>query len=99
MTMGVHHADTLNYFFGPVKSAFAYFKKLYIPAPVEDVNVVVFQFESGVLGYIGCNYATRKQAGSTFTGPKPISSATSLSRTFPSTNTSRSGRWSINIPS
>lgn len=60
MTMGVHHADTLNYFFGPVKSAFAYFKKLYIPAPVEDVNVVVFQFESGVLGYIGCNYATPK---------------------------------------
>ena len=60
MTMGVHHADTLNYFFGPIKSAFAYFKKLYIPADVEDVNVVVFQFESGVLGYIGCNYATPK---------------------------------------
>ena len=60
MTMGVHHADTFNYYFGPVKAAFAYFKKLYIPADVEDVNLVLCQFESGVMGYLGCNYASLK---------------------------------------
>lgn len=60
MTMGIHHADTLNYFFGPIKKAFSYFNKLYIPAEVEDVTVTIFQFESGVLGYLGSNYASGK---------------------------------------
>lgn len=60
MTMGIHHADTLQYFFGPIKSALSYFNKLYIPADVEDVTVTVFQFESGILGYLGSNYASPK---------------------------------------
>ncbi len=58
MTMGVHHADTLNWLFGPVEKLFAYFNKLYIPAQVEDVTMAVFQFQSGVLGYLGSSYAT-----------------------------------------
>ena len=53
MTMGVHHADTLQYYFGPVKNVFAFFSKLYTPADVEDVTMTTFQFESGVLGYLG----------------------------------------------
>ncbi|NIN01413.1 MAG: hypothetical protein GTO24_25975 [candidate division Zixibacteria bacterium] len=60
MTMGVHHADTLRYLFGPIKRAFAYFKKLYISAEVEDVTTTLFQFESGMSGYLGCNYASPK---------------------------------------
>ena len=58
MTMGVHHADTLNHFFGPIEKVYAYFNKLYIPAEVEDVTMTIFQFESGVLGYLGSSYAT-----------------------------------------
>jgi len=58
MTMGVHHADTLNHFFGPIKKVFAFFNKLYIPADVEDVTITIFQFESGVLGYLGSTYAS-----------------------------------------
>lgn len=60
MTMGIHHADVFNYLFGPIKSVFSYFNKLYIPAPVEDVTTTVFQYESGVLGYLGSNYASPK---------------------------------------
>jgi predicted dehydrogenase len=60
MSMGVHHADTLSYLLGPVESAFAYFSHLYIPAEVEDVNLTIFRFASGVLGYIGCSYAAPK---------------------------------------
>jgi len=60
MSMGVHHADVLNHLFGPIKTAFSYFKKLYIPAPVEDVTTTIFQFDSGVLGYLGANYASPK---------------------------------------
>jgi len=58
MTMGVHHADTLNYFFGPVKKVSALFNKLYTPADVEDITMTILQFESGVLGYLGASYAT-----------------------------------------
>ncbi len=58
MTMGVHHADTLNYYFGPVKKVSAFFNKLYIPAEVEDVTMTILQFESGVLGYLGSSYAS-----------------------------------------
>jgi predicted dehydrogenase len=60
MTMGIHHADTLIHYFGPIKTAFSYFSKLYIPAPVEDVTATIFQFESGVLGYLGSNYCSPK---------------------------------------
>ncbi len=60
MTMGVHHADTLIHYFGPIKTAFSYFSKICIPAPVEDVTVTTFQFESGVLGYLGSNYCSPK---------------------------------------
>jgi len=60
MTMGVHLADTFNYIFGPIRTVFAFFNKLYIPAPVEDVTTSVCHFESGILGYLGCNYTSRK---------------------------------------
>jgi predicted dehydrogenase len=58
MTIGVHQADTLNYIFGPIKTVFSIFKKLHIPAPIEDITTTVFEFESGILGYIGSNFAS-----------------------------------------
>jgi len=58
MTMGIHHADTLQYYFGPVKNVFAFFSKLYTPADVEDVTMTTFRFESGVLGYLGSTYSS-----------------------------------------
>ncbi len=58
MTIGVHQADTLNYIFGPIKTVFSFFNRLHIPAPVDDVTVTVFKFESGILGYIGSNFAS-----------------------------------------
>lgn len=60
MTMGIHHVDVFNYLFGPIESVFSYFNKLYIPAPVEDVTTTIFKYESGVLGYLGSNYASPK---------------------------------------
>lgn len=60
MTMGIHHADVFNYLLGPIKNVFSFFNRLYIPAPVEDVTATTFRFESGVLGYLGSNYASPK---------------------------------------
>ncbi|MFH1092446.1 MAG: Gfo/Idh/MocA family oxidoreductase [Pseudomonadota bacterium] len=56
MTQGVHLADVFNHFFGPIETAFSYFNKLYIAAEVPDVTMTIFQFRSGVLGYLGSNY-------------------------------------------
>lgn len=58
MTMGIHAVDIFNHLFGPIEKVFAYFKKLYIPAEVEDVHTVIFQFRSGILGYLGSNFAS-----------------------------------------
>jgi predicted dehydrogenase len=58
MTMGVHHADTLNHYFGPIKKVSAFFNKLYTPADVDDVTMTIFQFDSGVLGYLGSTYVS-----------------------------------------
>ena len=60
MTMGVHHADTLIEFFGPIKTVFSHFSRLYIPAPVEDTTMTIFRFQSGILGYLGSNYCSPK---------------------------------------
>jgi predicted dehydrogenase len=60
MTMGIHHVDVFNYLFGPVRSVTAQFNKLYTPADVEDINVTTCRFESGILGYVGTNYVSRK---------------------------------------
>lgn len=60
MTMGIHHVDTYNYLFGPIKSVFSFFNRLYISAPVDDVTATIFQFESGILGHLGSNYASPK---------------------------------------
>ncbi|MEI8036147.1 MAG: Gfo/Idh/MocA family oxidoreductase [Betaproteobacteria bacterium] len=58
MTIGVHQADTLNHIFGPVKSVFSIFRHVAIPAPVDDVTATIFTFESGLVGYIGSNFAS-----------------------------------------
>ena len=58
MTIGIHDVDVFNYIFGPIKAVFSLFNKLYIPAEVEDVTVTVCQFESGILGYLGSNFAS-----------------------------------------
>ena len=58
MTSGIHHVEVFNYLLGPIKTVFSYFNKLYIPAEVEDVTGTICQFESGILGYVGANYAS-----------------------------------------
>ena len=58
MTIGIHDVDMFNYIFGPIKSVFSLFSKLYIPAEVEDVTTTVCQFESGILGYLGSNFCS-----------------------------------------
>jgi predicted dehydrogenase len=58
MTMGIHHADTLANYFGPVKTVHSFIRRLHITADVSDVEITSFEFESGVVGYLGTTYAS-----------------------------------------
>lgn len=57
--LAVHHTDTLNYLFGPVKTVTAMAKRLYTPAEIEDVTMTLLEMESGQLCYIGSNWASQ----------------------------------------
>jgi UDP-N-acetyl-2-amino-2-deoxyglucuronate dehydrogenase len=56
--LGVHHADNLQYLLGPVRSVSAHVKKLYTRAEVPDATMVICEFDGGMLGYLGCGWAS-----------------------------------------
>jgi predicted dehydrogenase len=56
--LGVHHADNLQYLLGPVVSVNANIKKLYTKSEVPDAVMVICEFADGVLGYLGCGWAS-----------------------------------------
>ena len=56
--LGVHHADNLQYLLGPVRAVSAHQRKLHTDAEVPDTTMAILEFESGVLGYLGCGWAS-----------------------------------------
>jgi predicted dehydrogenase len=56
--LGVHHADNLQALLGPVKSVLSRQKKLYTNAEIPDATISVLEFEAGMLGYLGCGWAS-----------------------------------------
>ncbi|MGH2694343.1 MAG: Gfo/Idh/MocA family protein [Actinomycetota bacterium] len=56
--LGVHHADTLQYLLGPVRSVSAIVRKLYTESEVADATMTILEFEAGMLGYLGSGWAS-----------------------------------------
>jgi predicted dehydrogenase len=56
--LGVHHADNLQFLLGPVVSVNANVKKLYTKSEVPDAVMVICEFANGILGYLGCGWAS-----------------------------------------
>jgi UDP-N-acetyl-2-amino-2-deoxyglucuronate dehydrogenase len=56
--LGVHHADTLQYLLGPVRSVSAIVRKLYTKSEVADATMTILEFETGMLGYLGSGWAS-----------------------------------------
>ncbi len=54
----VHHFDTVQYILGPITEVQAYKRRLYTKAQVDDVAVVIAQFEKGYVGYFGGSWAS-----------------------------------------
>jgi len=59
-SLGIHHIDNFLYLLGPVVRVSSFFQRLATPAPFEDVTSSIYEFESGALGYLGCNFANPK---------------------------------------
>jgi predicted dehydrogenase len=58
MQLGVHHADTLAYWLGPVARSLGTFGHLVTEAEADDVGVVGVEFESGARGVIASSYVS-----------------------------------------
>jgi predicted dehydrogenase len=56
--LGVHHADNMQFLLGPVMSVNANVKKLYTKSEVPDAVMVICEFANGILGYLGCGWAS-----------------------------------------
>jgi predicted dehydrogenase len=56
--LGVHHADTLQYLLGPIRTVTAHARRLFTSAEVPDAVMAICEFSSGALGYIGAGWAS-----------------------------------------
>ncbi|MCI0575795.1 MAG: Gfo/Idh/MocA family oxidoreductase [Chloroflexi bacterium] len=60
MQLGIHHADTLQYWLGPVRRAQGAFARLATTAEIDDVGLAQLEFESGALGTLSSSYVSPK---------------------------------------
>ena len=60
MQLGVHHADTLQYWLGPVTRVRGAFAHLVTPAEIDDVGVAQLEFANGALGTLTSSYVSPK---------------------------------------
>jgi len=60
MQLGIHHADTLQYWLGPVVRVRAAFAHLATSAEIDDVGVAQLEFENGALGTLTGSYVSPK---------------------------------------
>ncbi len=56
--LGIHHADTLAYWLGPVARSFGASAHLATEAEIDDVGVVGLEFETGAVGAITGSYVS-----------------------------------------
>jgi predicted dehydrogenase len=58
LQLGIHHADTLAYWLGPVARSFGTFARISTEAEIDDVGVVGLEFASGPVGAITGSYVS-----------------------------------------
>jgi predicted dehydrogenase len=58
LQLGIHHADTLRYWLGPVAASHGVFARLVTEAEIDDVGAVSLRFESGAVGVITGSYVS-----------------------------------------
>ena len=58
MQLGIHHADTLASWLGPVRRTTGVMAHVHTGADIDDVGVATMQFESGALGVLTGSYVS-----------------------------------------
>ena len=58
LQLGVHHADTLAYWLGPVASSTGAFARVATEAESDDVGALTLEFEAGALGVVTGSYVS-----------------------------------------
>jgi len=60
MQLGIHHADTLQYWLGPVQRVQGSFAHTATQAEIDDVGLALLEFTNGVLGTLTSTYGAPK---------------------------------------
>ena len=58
LQLGIHHADTLAYWLGPVARSSGAFARVATEAEIDDVGVLTLEFEGGALGVVTGSYVS-----------------------------------------
>jgi len=58
MQLGIHHIDTLRYWLGPVRQVRGSFARVATSAEIDDVGIVVLDFETGARGVVTGSYVS-----------------------------------------
>ena len=58
LQLGIHHADTLQYWLGPVSRSRGAFARLSTEAEIDDVGAIVLEFASGAVGSLTGSYVS-----------------------------------------
>lgn len=58
LQLGIHHADTLRYWLGPIAESHGVFARLVTEAEIDDVGAVSLRFDSGAVGVITGSYVS-----------------------------------------
>jgi len=83
MQLGVHHADTLQYWLGPVTHVQGSFAHLVTEAEIDDVGVALLAFASGAHGVITSSYVSPKTYSLRLLGSKAVVTAASEMSIWP----------------
>jgi predicted dehydrogenase len=54
--LGIHHVDTYQYLLGPIARVSAFSARQVLSVEIYDTTGIVFEFASGVLGYLGTGF-------------------------------------------
>ena len=55
--LGIHLIDLMCWIAGPIESVTALAKRRVLPVDIDDTTSVLFEFQSGMTGYLGCMFA------------------------------------------
>lgn len=67
-SLGVHMLDTMTYLLGRIESVSVFSKRILRQPPIDHATAIIFEFESGALGYLGTSFVVPRTTTVTVRG-------------------------------